>query len=53
MREINEHLKEVMKIKPQPKPSSNPKNWNWTAILTWISLGAIVCIIISTLIKSI
>jgi hypothetical protein len=19
----------------QPKPSTNPKNWNWTAIITW------------------
>ena len=35
MRHINNHMKEVMGIKEQPKPSTNPKNWNWTAITTW------------------
>ena len=41
MREINEHMKEVMGIKNQPKPSPNPKNWNWLAIITWVSIGVI------------
>ena len=36
MREVNDHVKEVMGIKDkQPKPSSNPKNWNWTTIIAW------------------
>ena len=35
MGEINNHVKEVMGIQPQPKPSVNPLNWNWTAIITW------------------
>ena len=35
MRQLNNHIKEVMGIKEQPKPTANPKNWNWTAIITW------------------
>jgi hypothetical protein len=35
MRQLNNHIKEVMGIKEQPKPSVNPKNWNWTAIIAW------------------
>lgn len=38
MRQINDHMKDVMDIKPnkqQPKPSNNPLKWNWTAIGTW------------------
>lgn len=36
MRQINEHMKSVVdKHTKQPKPSSNPKNWNWVAIGTW------------------
>lgn len=30
-----------MGIKEQPKPSTNPKNWNWTAIITWSVIGII------------
>jgi hypothetical protein len=41
MRELNNHIKEVIGIKEQPKPSPNPKNWNWVAIITW---GAIFTI---------
>ena len=25
--------------KEQTKPSSNPKNWNWTAIIAWSVMG--------------
>lgn len=36
MREINDHLKSIMKIpNKQPKSYPNPKNWNWVAIGTW------------------
>lgn len=36
MRQINDHMKQVMEIKDkQPKPSFNPKNWNWVAIIAW------------------
>jgi hypothetical protein len=35
MRQINDHMKQVMGIQKQPKPSFNPKNWNWTTIITW------------------
>ena len=41
MRQINNHIKEVMGIKEQPKPSPNPKNWNWTAIIAWTVIGII------------
>jgi hypothetical protein len=42
MREINDHMKQVMGIQnKQPKPSFNPKNWNWTAIITWTVIGFI------------
>lgn len=41
MRQINNHMKEVMGIKEQPKPSPNPKNWNWTSIITWSIIGTI------------
>ena len=35
MRELNNHIKEVIGVKEQPKSSPNPKNWNWVAIITW------------------
>ncbi len=36
MRQINDHMKEVIGIpNKQPKPSPNPKKWNWVAIGTW------------------
>lgn len=39
MRQINDHMKDVIGSKPtkpqQPKPSFNPLKWNWTAIGTW------------------
>ena len=42
MRQINNHMKDVVGIEPiksqQPKPSFNPKNWNWTAIIVWAIL---------------
>jgi hypothetical protein len=41
MREINDHMKQVMGIPKQPKPSFNPKNWNWIAIITWTVIGFI------------
>lgn len=41
MAQINDHMKQVMGIKQQPKPSGNPKNWNWTAIITWVILFCI------------
>lgn len=31
-------MKQVMGIEQQPKPSGNPKNWNWTAIIVWTIL---------------
>ena len=35
-------MKQVMGIKDkQPKPSFNPKNWNWTAIITWTVIAII------------
>jgi hypothetical protein len=45
MREVNDHIKEVVgvkEIKPQqPKTSFNPLNWNWTAIIAWTVIGII------------
>ena len=39
MRQINDHMKDVIGIEPkkpqQPKPSFNPLKWNWIAIGTW------------------
>ena len=39
MRELNDHMKDVIGIEPkkpqQPKPSFNPLKWNWVAIGTW------------------
>jgi hypothetical protein len=40
MRQINDHIKDVIGTEPvqkpqQPKPSPNPKKWNWVAIGTW------------------
>ena len=39
MREVNDHIKEVIGVKEtkpqQPKPSFDPLKWNWTAIITW------------------
>jgi hypothetical protein len=39
MRQINDHMKQVMGIQKQPKPSFNPLKWNWTFIITWSVLG--------------
>ena len=40
MRQINDHMKDEIGIEPtklqQPKPSTNPLKWNWTAIGTWL-----------------
>lgn len=45
MREVNNHIKEVIGVKEtkiqQPKPSFNPLKWNWTAIITWTVIGII------------
>ena len=45
MRQINNHMKDVMGIKPKPpkkpKTSFNPFKWNWTAIITWTAIGII------------
>ena len=46
MRQIKDHMKDVVGIEPstpkqQPKPSSNPLKWNWTAIITWTVIGVI------------
>ena len=42
MRQINDHMKQVMGIPDkQPKPSFNPKNWNWTAIIVWTAITII------------
>ena len=41
MAQINDHMKQVMGIEQQPKLSGNPKNWNWTAIITWAILSYI------------
>lgn len=39
MRQINDHMKDVLGIKPkkpqQQKSSFNPLKWNWIAIGTW------------------
>ena len=39
MREINDHMKQVIGMQKQPKPSFNPLKWNWTFIVTWSVLG--------------
>jgi len=46
MRQINDHMKDVVGIEPvqkpqQPQPSFNPLKWNWTAIITWAIMGFI------------
>ena len=46
MRQINDHMKDVVGIEPvqkpqQPQPSPNPLKWNWTAIITWAVIGFI------------
>ena len=51
MRQLNNHIKEVMGIKEQPKPSANPKNWNWTAIITWSVMGTIAASLANLLIN--
>lgn len=51
MREVNDHVKEVMGIKQQPKPSSNPKNWNWAAIITWSAMSIIGFKILQSLVN--
>ena len=51
MRKLNNHIKEVMGIKEQPKPSANPKNWNWTAIITWSVMGTIAASLVNLLIN--
>ena len=38
-------------IKEQPKPSSNPKNWNWTAIIAWSVLGTVAASLATLLIN--
>jgi len=43
MREINDHMKQVIGIPKHPKPSFNPKNWNWTLIITWTVIVIIAC----------
>jgi len=40
MRQVNEHVKEVMGIKPQEKKRTI-KDWNWIAIITWIIITSI------------
>jgi hypothetical protein len=47
MRQINDHMKDVVGIEPvqkpeQPKPSPNPLKWNWTAIIAWAVIGIVV-----------
>ncbi len=51
MAQINDHMKRVMGIEQQPKPSGNPKNWNWTAIITWTILSYVGFKIIKFLIN--
>ena len=51
MRQLNNHIKEVMGIKEQPKPSANPKNWNWTAIIAWSVLGTVAASLATSLIN--
>lgn len=45
MRQINDHMKDVIGLEPkktqQPKPSFNPLKWNWTAIITWTAMGIV------------
>ena len=41
MKEVNDHMKQVMGIKEQPKPSFNPLKWNWTAIIAWTVIAII------------
>lgn len=40
-----------MGIKEQPKPSANPKNWNWTAIIAWSVIGTIAASLANLLIN--
>ena len=51
MRQLNNHIKEVMGIQEQPKPSANPKNWNWTAIIAWSVLGTVAASLATLLIN--
>ena len=52
MRQINEHMKEVMGIPDkQSKPSFNPLNWNWTAIIVWTAITIIAYNIFNLLIN--
>jgi hypothetical protein len=51
MRQINDHMKEVMGIKKQPKPSLNPKNWNWVAIITWSVILTVVALLVNLIIN--
>lgn len=51
MRQLNNHIKEVMGIKEQPKPSANPKNWNWTAIIAWSVMGTVAASLATLLIN--
>jgi len=37
--------------KEQPKPSANPKNWNWTAIIAWSVLGTVAASLATLLIN--
>lgn len=55
MREVNNHIKEIIGVKEtkpqQPKPSFNPLKWNWTAIITWSAIGFITYTIFKFLIN--
>lgn len=51
MRQLNNHIKEVMGIKEQPKPFANPKNWNWTAIIAWSVMGTVAASLATLLIN--
>jgi hypothetical protein len=44
-------MKEVMGIKEQPKPSANPKNWNWTVIIAWSVILTIAASLINLIIN--
>jgi hypothetical protein len=44
-------MKEVMGIKEQPKPSVNPKNWNWIAIIAWSVILTIAASLINVIIN--
>ena len=51
MRQINNHMKEVMGIKKQSKPSPNPLKWNWVAIITWSVILTVVALLVNLIIN--